>query len=63
MALAIRDLLLYPELRSRLERLGRRRAAQFSWRETAARTLEIYREVGARRNCGSASRAALTVNR
>jgi len=43
--LAMRDALLNPELRLRLERLGSQRAAMFSWERTAARTLELYYEV------------------
>lgn len=43
-AQAMLDLLLYPELRARMERLGRNRAGQYSWEKTAARMLEIYRE-------------------
>jgi glycosyltransferase involved in cell wall biosynthesis len=39
---AMRDLLLNPELRSRMERLGMQRAAMFSWEKTASKTLELY---------------------
>ncbi|HEX5226961.1 MAG TPA: glycosyltransferase family 1 protein, partial [Bryobacteraceae bacterium] len=39
---AMRDLLLNPELRQRMERLGTQRAAMFSWSRSAARTLEVY---------------------
>jgi len=45
LVLAMRDVLLNPELRIRLERLGAQRAALFSWERTAARTLELYYEV------------------
>ncbi len=41
------DVLLDAELRGRMERLGLRRAAGFSWRETARRTLEVFEEVAA----------------
>ena len=41
-ALALRDLLLNPELRQRMERLGAQRAAMFSWESTASKTLELY---------------------
>lgn len=44
-ARAMADLLLDAELRARMERLGQQRAAAFSWTRTAARTLEIYRQV------------------
>jgi len=42
---ALRDLLLDPELRSRMERLGQARASLFTWERTARRTLEIYYDV------------------
>ncbi len=42
---AIADLLLDPELRARMERLGLQRAAHFSWQKTAERTLAVFREV------------------
>jgi glycosyltransferase involved in cell wall biosynthesis len=45
MARAIADVLLDAELRARMERLGLQRAAHFSWRETAAKTLEVFRKV------------------
>lgn len=44
-ARAMADVLLDTELRTRLERLGLRRAALFNWQNTAQRTLEVYREV------------------
>ncbi len=44
MVRALADLLLDAELRGRMERLGAMRAAQFSWRNTAEKTLEIYHE-------------------
>ena len=51
--LAMRDLLLNPELRGRMERLGLQRAATFSWESTAAKTLDVYYAVA-----GETSRAA-----
>jgi glycosyltransferase involved in cell wall biosynthesis len=45
MVRAMRDLLLDAELRARMERLGLQRAAQFSWRDTARKTLSVYEEV------------------
>jgi glycosyltransferase involved in cell wall biosynthesis len=39
---AMRDLLLNPELRQRMERLGVQRAATFSWSSSAAKTLDLY---------------------
>jgi glycosyltransferase involved in cell wall biosynthesis len=50
-ALAMRDLLLNPELRQRMERLGMHRAATFSWESTAGKTLDLYYAVA-----GEASR-------
>jgi len=44
-ARAIADVLLDPELRVRLERLGAQRASLFSWERAAKRTLEVYRRV------------------
>lgn len=44
---AISGILGDPGLAQKLSHLGRARAAQFSWRETARRTLEVYREVAA----------------
>jgi len=45
MARAIRDVLLDPELRTRLERLGSHRASMFSWERAAERTLDVYTRV------------------
>ncbi len=45
MMFAMRDLLLSPELRLRMERLGSQRAAMFSWEKTGARTLELYYQI------------------
>jgi glycosyltransferase involved in cell wall biosynthesis len=44
-ARAIGDVLLDPELRARLERLGAHRATLFSWERAAQRTLNVYYEV------------------
>lgn len=63
MTQAILDLLLYPELRARMERLGRRRAGQFDWGKTAARMLEIYREAAAGEARGGRLRLPAGVNR
>jgi glycosyltransferase involved in cell wall biosynthesis len=48
-ARAMLDVLLNPELRARLERLGLHRAAGFSWEKSAAQTLEVYYDVAGRR--------------
>lgn len=45
MTRAMRDLLLNPELRARMERLGLQRAGHFSWERTAQRTLDVYYQV------------------
>jgi glycosyltransferase involved in cell wall biosynthesis len=45
MAGAIRDVLLNPELRMRLERLGMQRASLFSWEKAASRTLDVYHSI------------------
>ncbi len=51
---ALRDLLLDAELRRRIERLGLQRAAAFTWRNTARRTLDVYYDVaGDRRRAAS----------
>ena len=42
---ALRDILLTPELRARMERLGLQRAATFTWQKTARLTLDVYEEV------------------
>ncbi len=43
--LALRDILIDSELRTRMERLGQQRASLFTWERTARRTLEIYQDV------------------
>lgn len=45
MVRALGDLLIDPELRSRMERLGLQRAAQFSWQRTAEKTLAVFYDV------------------
>jgi len=57
-ARALLDLLLDNQLRARMERLGTQRAALFSWRNAASKTLEVYHEVAGRgRYTASGSRA------
>jgi glycosyltransferase involved in cell wall biosynthesis len=56
--LTMRDLLLNPALRTRMERLGAQRAPMFSWEKTAARTLDLYYEVAG--NAGEKPVAALS---
>jgi glycosyltransferase involved in cell wall biosynthesis len=39
------DLILLPELRARMSRLGSQRASHFSWQKTARETLGVYYSV------------------
>lgn len=55
---AMRDLLLNPELRQRMERLGVQRAAMFSWTRSAAKTLDLYYAVA-----GDASKSGAAVRK
>jgi glycosyltransferase involved in cell wall biosynthesis len=55
---AMRDLLLNPELRQRMERLGVQRAAMFSWASSAAKTLDLYYTVA-----GGASKTSAAVGK
>jgi glycosyltransferase involved in cell wall biosynthesis len=55
---AMRDLLLNPELRQRMERLGVQRAAMFSWSSSAAKTLDLYYAVA-----GEASKTSPAVRK
>jgi glycosyltransferase involved in cell wall biosynthesis len=50
MARALADILLDPELRARMERLGLQRAAGFTWQKSARATLEVYHEIAATRH-------------
>lgn len=52
---AMQDVLLDPELRQRLERLGQQRAARFSWQRAAAETLAVYRRVANRQGAAKAA--------
>jgi glycosyltransferase involved in cell wall biosynthesis len=45
MTRAMRDIVLDPELRARMERMGQQRASQFTWERTARRTLQVYYDV------------------
>lgn len=59
--LGLRDLLLNPELRQRMGRLGLQRAALFSWRRTAQQTLDVYHEVAGSRRPVPVRDASVTV--
>jgi glycosyltransferase involved in cell wall biosynthesis len=63
MARAMADVLLDAEMRTRLERLGLRRAALFNWQNTAQRTLEVYREVAEQPAMAVEAVASSTVTR
>ena len=52
---AMRDVLLDPELRIRMERLGLHRASLFTWERTAQKTLELYHEVAGAKSPESAN--------
>ncbi|MEP6961679.1 MAG: glycosyltransferase family 1 protein [Acidobacteriota bacterium] len=57
-ARAMHDILIDPELRVRLERLGQQRAAAFSWQKSAQQTLQAYYDaVGAPQRSEIAIRA------
>jgi len=45
---AMADLLRDVELRNRMERLGQQRVTQFSWHQSAQKTLEVYYDVAER---------------
>jgi glycosyltransferase involved in cell wall biosynthesis len=63
MTRALRDVLVDPELRVRLERLGSQRAAAFSWERAAERTLQVYSRVagaGAERKVRAAVQARVS---
>jgi len=61
MARAILDLIQLPELRARMGRLGLQRAAQFSWREAAQKTLEVYYSVAGKSSAARATATAVSV--
>jgi glycosyltransferase involved in cell wall biosynthesis len=49
---SLRDLLLDAELRTRMGRLGHKRAARFTWYEAARKTYGVYQEVAGKRGSG-----------
>jgi len=49
-ARALKDILIDPELRGRMERLGVQRAATFTWTKSARATLDVYEAVAGGRN-------------
>ncbi len=61
MVRAMRDVLVDPELRVRLERLGSQRATLFSWERAAERTLDVYARVaGEERKVKAAAQARVS---
>jgi glycosyltransferase involved in cell wall biosynthesis len=62
---AMRDLLLNPELRQRMERLGVQRAASFSWTSSASKTLDLYYAVagGASKGFAAVRKSSSVVGR
>lgn len=63
MARAMRDVLLDAEFRQRLERQSLQRAAAFSWRDTARKTLDVYYSVAGGRRKEAAVEVSLRVAR
>lgn len=63
MVRAMRDLLLDEELRTRMERLGAQRAAQFSWERAARKTLEVYYDVAGSNQPAGARALPVSVSR
>jgi glycosyltransferase involved in cell wall biosynthesis len=60
-ARAMCDILVDPELRARMERLGHQHAASFSWQRSAAQTLNVYYEVaGAAQRLEVAAKAGVS---
>jgi glycosyltransferase involved in cell wall biosynthesis len=62
MTRAMSDLLRDAELRTRMERLGQQRAAQFSWQQSARKTLEVYYSVAERTRRGAPQHAGASVS-
>jgi glycosyltransferase involved in cell wall biosynthesis len=54
---AMRDLLVDPELRQRMEKLGQKNALRFSWERAADETLDLYYEVAGRPRRKASERA------
>jgi glycosyltransferase involved in cell wall biosynthesis len=59
----MRDLLLNPELRQRMERLGVQRASMFSWTRSAAKTLDLYYAVAGEANQATKASPAVPKSR
>ena len=62
-ARAMSDLLLDAGLRTRMERLGLQRATQFSWDQSARKTLEVYYDVAGNARVAARSARPITASR
>ena len=62
-ARAMSDLLLDAGLRTRMERLGLQLATQFSWEQSARKTLDVYYEVAGSSSLASRSARPITASR
>ena len=62
-ARAMSDLLLDAGLRTRMERLGLQRATQFSWEQSARKTLDVYYDVAGSSNLAARSARPITASR
>jgi glycosyltransferase involved in cell wall biosynthesis len=61
MACAMHDLLIDPQLRMRMERLGLNRTTQFTWEKTAKKTLDVYYRVAGAKQKSIRSRIKTSV--
>jgi len=55
------DLLIDPQLRMRMERLGLNRTTQFTWEKTAKKTLDVYYRVAGAKQKAIRSRIKTSV--
>jgi len=64
MVRAMRDIVLDPELRTRMERLAQHRASLFTWDRTARKTLDVYYEIaGGKAAAAVRARRAVPISR
>ncbi|HKW99874.1 MAG TPA: glycosyltransferase family 1 protein [Bryobacteraceae bacterium] len=62
-ARAMVDLILLPDLRARMRRLGLQRSTYFSWQKTAQKTLEVYCEVAAQHRPAASKAIPASISR
>ena len=62
MTRAMADLLRDAELRARMERLGQQRVTQFSWQQSAQKTLEVYYDVAERNRQKNPQRVTASIS-